>query len=416
MRPVSVALPPNTPDGLVFAIVGTGNNARVQLTWNDNSITETQFVVQSMAWNGAWSDVGTVLSPLNITNTHGLRSYTLNTAYNPNLAYRYRVVAQNTVGYGAEFPTVTAQSISNEVTIGNPPLAPTTLAAVLQTGPQVRLTWRDNATNESGFVIERSTDGINFSFLANAPARNNTGNATYTDTTVRNATTNMTYTYRVAAGNVAGNSGWSNYAAIAVPLTTVPLAPSTLTATLGTGPQINLSWRDNSTNETSFLIQRSTDGVNFAQIATVGAGVVSFTDTAVAPMSMDMMYTYRVAASNSAGTSTFSNTAAATVPALPAAPGNFRVINGPDANKTRSVILSWIDNSSNETGFTIQRATNALFTQGLTTISLGPGIQTLTVTGLSRNTQYWFRIRTNNGTFVFSVWVNATPFPITTNQ
>ena len=37
------------------------------------------------------------------------------------------------------------------------------------------------------------------------------------------------------------------------------------------------------------------------------------------------------------------------------------------------------------------------------------------VTGLNRNTTYYFRIRVNNGTFVFTAYVNATPFPITTN-
>lgn len=414
MRPVSVALPPNKPDGLISAITGTGNNARVVLTWNDNSITETEFVIQSKSWAGVWSDVGTILSPLNQPNIHEARSYTVPTIYNPNSAYSYRVVAQNTVGYGAGFPTMSVKSMTDTVTLGTPPLAPTSLTAALQTGPQIKLTWRDNAINESGFVIQRSTDGVNFTQIATAPARNNTGNTTFTDTTVNTALTATTYTYRVAAGNVAGNSAWSNNAVIAVPLTTKPLAPSTLTATLVTGPQINLAWKDNSTNETGFVIQRSTDGVNFAQIATAAAGAVTFSDTTVAPTTMNVTYTYRVAASNSAGTSAFSNTASATVPALPANPGNFNVVNGANSNKSRSVILTWIDNSNNETGFTIQRATNATFTQGLTTQTVGANVQTVTQTSLTKSTQYWYRIRANNG-IVSTIWVNATPFPILTN-
>ena len=47
MRPVSVALPPNKATGLVSSITGSGNNARVVLTWSDNSINETAFVIQS---------------------------------------------------------------------------------------------------------------------------------------------------------------------------------------------------------------------------------------------------------------------------------------------------------------------------------------------------------------------------------
>ena len=46
MRPVSVAMPPNAPDGLVGVTSGAGNNAQLTLTWNDNSINETGFLVQ----------------------------------------------------------------------------------------------------------------------------------------------------------------------------------------------------------------------------------------------------------------------------------------------------------------------------------------------------------------------------------
>ncbi len=68
----------------------------------------------------------------------------------------------------------------------NAPAAPTNLVATLQTGPQVSLTWRDNATNETGFVVERSSDnGVTFTPLpTTVTPRNNTGNVTFVDTTV----------------------------------------------------------------------------------------------------------------------------------------------------------------------------------------------------------------------------------------
>ena len=53
-------------------------------------------------------------------------------------------------------------------------------------------------------MIERSTDGVNFTQIATAPARSNTGNVTFTDTTIKAAQTAQAYTYRVAAANVAG--------------------------------------------------------------------------------------------------------------------------------------------------------------------------------------------------------------------
>ena len=167
-------------------------------------------------------------------------------------------------------------------------------------------------------------------------------------------------------------------------------------------------------------LERSTNGGAYSQIGTLPAAAgtgstVATVDATVMPSFADVTYTYRVRAVNSSTVSPFSNTASAVLPALPAAPSNLIAVNGPNKNKTRSVILTWADNSSNETGFTIQRATNALFTQGLTTTNVGIDVTTLTQTSLSSNTQYWFRIRANNGSFIFTGWVNATPFPIRTN-
>lgn len=168
------------------------------------------------------------------------------------------------------------------------------------------------------------------------------------------------------------------------------------------------------------MIQRSTDGGLFSTIGTFqassGTGLkVATVDATAMPSFVDVTYNYRVAATNSVGSSAFSNTASAVVPALPAAPSNLIAVNGPNKNKARSVVLVWSDNSNNETGFTIQRATNALFTQGLTTNNVAANVTTLTQTSLSQNTQYWFRIRANNGAFIYTAFVNATPFPITTN-
>jgi hypothetical protein len=50
-------------------------------------------------------------------------------------------------------------------------------------------------------------------------------------------------------------------------------------ATAVSSSQINLSWIDNSNNETGFEIERSTDGTTFTQIATVGANVTMYLNT-----------------------------------------------------------------------------------------------------------------------------------------
>lgn len=90
--------------------------------------------------------------------------------------------------------------------------------------------------------------------------------------------------------------------------------------------QNTLLWDDNSTNEQNFNLERKAEAcagsAPFVPLATVGSNVVTFTDTAVVE---GATYCYRVNASNAAGTSAFSNTAAKTVPfTVPLPPSNLR--------------------------------------------------------------------------------------------
>ncbi|HEU6447811.1 MAG TPA: LamG-like jellyroll fold domain-containing protein [Verrucomicrobiae bacterium] len=88
-----------------------------------------------------------------------------------------------------------------------------------------------------------------------------------------------------------------------------PAAPGGLTATAASDREIDLSWTDNSTNETAFLIERSQDNSVFTQIASVGAGVTNYADNG---LSSATAYYYRVRASNSGGDSPYSDTVGAT--------------------------------------------------------------------------------------------------------
>ncbi len=89
---------------------------------------------------------------------------------------------------------------------------------------------------------------------------------------------------------------------------TVPIAPTGLTATAASSSQINLVWTDASSNETGFKIERSSNGVDFAPLATVGSNVTSYSNTG---LSASTSYSYRIQAYNATGSSTYSNTAAA---------------------------------------------------------------------------------------------------------
>lgn len=81
----------------------------------------------------------------------------------------------------------------------NVPSAPSGLNFTGVTALTMNLNWTDNATNESGYAIYRSTDGTNFSFVDVTPA----DIVTFPDTEL---TPNTTYFYRVFAFTEGGLS------------------------------------------------------------------------------------------------------------------------------------------------------------------------------------------------------------------
>jgi FtsP/CotA-like multicopper oxidase with cupredoxin domain len=380
MRPVSVAIPPNPADGLSSSITGNGNNRRLVLSWNDNSIAETAYLVQKSTDGTTWTDVGTSLSPLDQPNTKGRRSLTDPATYNANAIIRYRVEAQNTVGYGAEFPSMTVKSVSNPLIIGTTPTAPSNATATLQAGPQIRVAWTDNSNNETGFVIQRQVNNGGFTPLVTTGA--NITN--YTDTTV---TLGNAYQYRVAAVNAAGQSNYATTNSVTV-IVSVPTAPTNATATLQAGPQIRVAWTDNSNNETGFVIQRQVNSAGgFTTLVTTSANITNYTDTTVTPGNA---YQYQVVAVNATGSSTPpAQTGIVSVPALAPAPTIATATAVRQGNAER-VTVTW-NNVAGETGYTIQWSNVSNFSTVSGTGSVGVNVTTLTTGNIARQTWY-FRV------------------------
>jgi hypothetical protein len=95
--------------------------------------------------------------------------------------------------------------------------------------------------------------------------------------------------------------------------TTAPAAPSSLVARAESGTDIHLSWNQTSTNATTFLIDRSTNGGAFQQIAAVGPNTTNYDDAGAA---VGTTYSYEVIATNSAGSSGPSNVVSTTTPTI----------------------------------------------------------------------------------------------------
>jgi hypothetical protein len=91
--------------------------------------------------------------------------------------------------------------------------------------------------------------------------------------------------------------------------TVSPNPPTSLSAITISGTQIDLSWTDNSDNESGFKIERKISGGVYSEIDTVAAGLTSYSNTGCNEATS---YTYRIQAYNAAGNSTHSNESSAT--------------------------------------------------------------------------------------------------------
>jgi fibronectin type 3 domain-containing protein len=157
-------------------------------------------------------------------------------------------------------------------------------------------------------------------------------------------------------------------------------APTGLSSTVLPG-RVDLAWVDDSDQEDSFRIQRGTSGADFALLATVGADVTTYSDTAVAE---DTPYTYRVAACNAEGCSAFSEEARAST--APSPPSGLAAAIQPDS----TIALSWADNSATETEFRIQRSAGA---GAYATVATTPANETAHPDGdVLPDTEYSYRV------------------------
>ncbi len=170
-----------------------------------------------------------------------------------------------------------------------------------------------------------------------------------------------------------------------------PFSPDNLNATPVSANQINLTWMDNSSNETSFRIERSTSpGGSFSLVETVGANVISYQNTS--GITPGVTYYYRVQACCNSTCSNYTNTADATTQSAcstPIPPSGLVA----QAISASQINLSWLDNSNNENGFEIERSTSSSGSFAFIA-AVGTGeISFSNTEGLSDGITYYYRVR-----------------------
>ncbi|MEH7075447.1 fibronectin type III domain-containing protein [Neobacillus drentensis] len=422
MRTMSFNFVNTKPSPSLLSLTRT-NGGAVNLTWTDPTpatVSNGEYDLNSLGKSsseigynimrapvingtvGTFTKIGSVLA----NNT----SYTDNTA-DQYTTYNYRIDAFN-AATAADLTDpnsyLSGGTPSNNVNAAGLPAAPSKLTTV-QESQNAKLTWTDNATNATGFIIERSTDGTNFTVIASPTQSKYVGSVNYVDT---NLTTGTTYTYRVKAVNGTLESDYSNTSSVTIKASTQtpPTAPSNLKASLLDGPSIGLTWTDNSSNETGFTVERSTDGVNFSAIGTSKAkngskNILTYTDSTV---ETGKSYYYRVNALNGTTPSTYSNTVTISIPNVPSAPTGI-IATATGGQSTDTIRVSWTASLGTVSSYDIQFSTSSTFSNNVSTYNNGSTSTLYTRTGFTKRKTYYIRVRAVNqsGTSAWSSVANV---------
>jgi hypothetical protein len=340
------------------------SSSQINLSWTDNSSNESGYKIEHSPVDDLhFTEVATVGPNVTAYSDTGLSEGT---------KYYYRVRAYNAItisGYSGE---------QNATTLSNGPVAPSGLTITTLQSNRVIIAWTDNSNNETGFKIQRKGDTGAYVDVATTGANI----TTYNDFGLTDGTV---YYYRVCATNAAGDSAYSNEVNGITPL----VIPTGLTATAISSSQINLSWTDNSSNESGYKIEHSPgDDLHFSEIATVAPNVTAYTDTG---LSEGTKYYYRVRASNAITISGYcSEKNATTFWNIPVAPSALTITTV----QSNRIIIAWTDNSGNETGFKIQRKGA---TGGYVDIrTTAANITSYTDTTVTDGTLYYYRVCATN--------------------
>ncbi|GAM10729.1 protein sidekick-2 [Geobacter sp. OR-1] len=384
----AVATTTITPPGNLSAT--PVNTTTINLAWNDNTVSETGFVIMRCSGTDC-----TDFSQLTITAANAT-SYPDNSVVN-GTTYRYQVRATNsTVPWDSDY-----SSIAGAATTA--PTAPSALSAIEGSDEtRINLTWTDNAGDETGYKIERC-EGAGCANFSQVGSNLSANSVSYSDTGLKG---NTGYSYRVSAFKT-GTNGWT--ASSTVSATTVVAAPTGLTATPTSTTSVNLAWTDKTGSETGFVVERCTGAgcTDFSQLYLTAANAASYLDSSAAS---DTVYRYQIRATNSTvpWDTAYTGIATATTP-KPLPPASLSAARG--TNETR-MNLSWTDSTSDETGYKVERCEGA----GCSDFSqigsnLAANSASYIDTALKGNTSYSYRVSAfktaTNGWSVSSV-VTAT--------
>jgi titin len=345
---------------------GTFTDTAVSFTWPSITNATGYKIWRSTNPNSGFTQVGTAAVPVTpaatITGTDSTASQ--------GSTYYYYVTATNTGG-GDSLPS----NILSATTLMTQPATPT---AVSNEPTSIDLAWTA-VPGATGYIIQvQGATPTAWTSATGSPV-----NGTVDTLNIGSLTAGTAYTYRIIAVDGAGNS----LASSSVTTTTLLASPAA-TATATSTTAITLTW-PSITHATSYIIQRSTDNVTWAQIAAPVAATTTsqtYADTAPA-LTPDTEYFYRIEAVDGGGDSAWSTVA--TTHTLLAAPSSVTATS----ISASEIDLVWTAQPT-AAGFIVQVQGGTVAVPTWTQVGdqVGSGSTGVALTGLATKTSYTYRV------------------------
>jgi titin len=364
---------PRSISGDPTDLVGTAGNAQVALTWKAPVATNGSAIVNYIVQSCISTTCSEVARDVSATPEQ------LVTGLSNGTAYTFKVAAVNAAGTSG-FVTSLAY------TPRTVPNAPTGVTATPNSTGGVVVAWTAPLFNGGSAITDYTVQ----SCLSTTCTTFTRSASTSTSVTVTGLLKGTSYTFQVAAVNVAGTSLYAKASGSGVTPRAVPGTPTNLAGVVGDS-QVALTWTAPANNG---------DEISDYEVKwCLGSSCTAFAHTASADTSITVnnltngsAYTFQVAAKNAAGTGTAAVSSSLTPRTVPTAP-----LSVLGSVSSQQVSLSWTVPSSNG-GATISDYIVQSCTGGTcTTFNDGPGTGTsATVTGLANGTAYTFQVAAKN--------------------
>lgn len=276
--------------------------------------------------------------------------------------------------------------------------APSGLVLISATGNAISFIWLNNQYSSSPLVdlVQVFRDGALLYEGGGYPT-------SYTDSGLPDGTP---HTYQIRAKQAWADGSNILYSAFSNSLSAcTTLAKPTGLHISSTPTTATLGWTINSQHQNGFKIYRTqAGGSTFSLLATVGAGVTSFSDSG---LTAAQWYKYYVVAYNASIQSDASQVISAFTSDPPNSPSKLTAT----AQAMDKILLVLQDNADNETGFHIYRSLDGVTYSLFATVPT-PNLANYLATGLTSNTHYWWYVTAYNvsGDSSPSNAANATTF------